>query len=269
MTRMTDPQMPTPLPGTMPPLEKPGQPPADFDPLASARAVLRAQRVGALGTIDRHAGYPMTTLVTVGLAMNGAPVFLLSGLASHTANLKQDARASLLLSETGKGDPLNHPRLTLLGPVHRVEDEAEEAQLRAFFLARHPKAKLYVGFGDFAFFRMSPISGHFNGGFARAADLKGNDLLVNLDGAEDLAGIATSALEHMNTDHRDSLQKLAAAAGTPGQGRWRMSGLDPEGFDLIEGDESLRIAFPQRVTSGDALRNILATMVKQAGNKPI
>ena len=34
-------------------------------------------------------------------------------LALHTLHLKRDARCSLMLSQTGKGDPLAHPRLTL------------------------------------------------------------------------------------------------------------------------------------------------------------
>ena len=50
-------------------------------------------------------------------------------------------------------------------------------------LARQPKAKLYAGFADFAFWRMQIVSAHLNGGFARAADLTAADLLTDMPDA--------------------------------------------------------------------------------------
>jgi putative heme iron utilization protein len=50
--------------------------------------------------------------------------------------------------------------------------------VRRRFLARHPKSELYAGFGDFSFWRLDAVSAHLNGGFARAADLKGADVLT-------------------------------------------------------------------------------------------
>ncbi len=135
-------------------------------------------------------------------------------------------------------------------------------------MARHPKSKLYAGFGDFGFFRLEPVSAHLNGGFARAADLDGRALLVDLTGADDLKAAAASALEHMNEDHRDALQTLAAHHGaTPG--RWRMTGVDPEGCDLMDGTQVLRLPFATRVTGGEALHNILVTMLNTAKHKSI
>ncbi len=48
---------------------------------------------------------------------DGSPVILISRLSTHTANLEADGRASVLLAATGKGDPLAHPRLTVLGQL--------------------------------------------------------------------------------------------------------------------------------------------------------
>ncbi len=87
--------------------------PADFDPVTLGRHLLRAIRVGALGTLDPESGFPITTLTSVATDLDGAPILLVSGLSHHTKNLKVDARCSLLLSEGGRGDPLAHPRLTL------------------------------------------------------------------------------------------------------------------------------------------------------------
>ena len=50
------------------------------------------------------------------------------------------------------------------------------ADLRARWLADHPKAKLYIDFGDFGFVRLTPLSALMNGCFGRAARLTAQDL---------------------------------------------------------------------------------------------
>src|SRR6476469_6659028 len=170
-----------PLPGAMPDrLPEGARAPADFDPVALAKTLLRSVRAGTLGTLDRNTGHPFASLVNVATDVDGSPLILTSRLSTHTANLEHDGRASVLLAETGKGDPLAHPRLTVLGTFARIEKEtAEEARARRRFLARHPKSELYVGFGDFSFWRMTVASAHLNGGFARAADLAAAELMTD------------------------------------------------------------------------------------------
>src|SRR6202035_2791345 len=161
-----------PLPGAMPNRLPENAPAPDFDPIAVAKELLRATRAGALATIDRNTGHPFSSLVNIATDADGAPVILVSRLSTHTANLEVDGRASILLAETGKGDPLAHPRLTVLGRMAQVARPSDdEARVRRRFLARHPKSELYAGFGDFAFWRMTVASAHLNGGVARAAAL--------------------------------------------------------------------------------------------------
>src|SRR4051812_3656719 len=192
---MSDPK-PAPLPGVMPGRTPENAPqPTDFDPRAVAKALLRATRSGTLSTLDRNTGYPFASLVNVGTEPDGSPLILVSGLATHTANLEVDGRASLLLAETGKGDALAHPRLTVLGTFAPVDrGSAEHMQARRRFLARHPKSELYADFPDFAFWRMSVVSAHLNGGFARAADLKAAELLTDVAGAGSLLEAEEDAL---------------------------------------------------------------------------
>ena len=90
----------------------------------------------------------------------------MSTLSRHTRNLANDPRASLLLAgRHERGDPLNHPRVTLSGRVERCA--APRAKVR--YLQRNPKAGLYAGFADFALYRLRIEDVHFNGGFGRAA----------------------------------------------------------------------------------------------------
>ena len=117
---------------------KAARPPADFDPAALAKTLLRSIRAGTLATLDRNTGHPFASLVNVATDLDGSPVILTSRLSTHTANLEADGRASVLLGQTGKGDPLAHPRLTVLGAFARIEQESADERARAAALPRAP-----------------------------------------------------------------------------------------------------------------------------------
>ena len=255
-----------PLPGTMPGRTPENAPqPADFVPRDVAKALLRATRAGTLATLDRNTGHPFGSLVNVATDVSGAPVILVSRLATHTANLEVDPRASLLLAETGKGDALAHPRLTVLGSLAPVAgDSADEVRIRRRFLARHPKSELYAGFADFSFWCMEVVSAHLNGGFARAADLTTTDVLTDLTGAQELANIEADAVAHMNADHAEALRLYATKLLGAPDGDWRCVGIDPEGIELQRGQSALRLPFPQRVTGPGPLRAVLKQLADEA-----
>ncbi|HLN37910.1 MAG TPA: DUF2470 domain-containing protein [Xanthobacteraceae bacterium] len=237
----------------------------DFDPKAVAKGLLRATRAGALATIDRNTGHPFASLVNVATDVDGSPLILVSRLSTHTANLEVDGRASLLLASAGKGDPLAHPRLTLLGSFKQIaRDDPELPRLRRRFLARHPKSELYAGFADFSFWRLQTVSAHLNGGFARAADLKAADVMTNIADAEDLIDAEAGAVTHMNDDHAEAVRLYATKLIGAEDGPWRLTGLDPEGLDLARGDATLRLPFPQRVTNAEQLRSVVVELAAKA-----
>ena len=155
--------------------------PTDDEARALARRLMEGAQHGALGVLDPDTGAPHVTRVAVGVA-DGVPMTLISELSHHTRALGADPRCSLLLGEPGdRGDPLTHPRLTLLARAAFVlRDDPERPALREAWLARHPKAKLYVDFADFAFVRLVLGGAHLNGGFRRAYRLAPRDLRADL-----------------------------------------------------------------------------------------
>ena len=238
-------------------MDEPQQVPA-FDAAGLAKHLLRATRSGALATLGPD-GVPFATLVTVATDPDGSPLLLTSRLSGHTANMEREPRVSILLAQTGKGDPLAHPRLTVMGRAERTGEE----RIRARFLARHPKAELYADFADFSFWRVSIAGGHLNGGFARAAGLSSADLSTDLGGAEALVEAEPGALAHLNEDHREALELYATGLAGASPGAWRASGLDPEGLDLMLGDGTARVVFPQRVNHPKELRQVLRNLADQ------
>jgi heme iron utilization protein len=139
-----------------------------FDHSGMIRSLLAGARYGALGTLAAD-GAPFTSLAALAWSPVLEPVIITSHLSAHTGHMEHDPRVSLLISAVGKGDPLAHPRLTLVG---RAQDArpggAEYDELRRLYLAQHPKAELYVDLPGFWFWRIRPERVALNGGFGKA-----------------------------------------------------------------------------------------------------
>ena len=153
-----------------------------FDPVAAATSLWRKARQASLATVS-GSGMPFNSWV--GIAPDrrtGTIVLLLSDLAVHTANLKDDSSTSLLIvgssADIGddqtdalsdaSDDPLTLPRLTLVGHVTLAGDPDTAAPV---YLDRHPGAAGYAGYADFRFYRFAPQSAHLVAGFGRIADI--------------------------------------------------------------------------------------------------
>ena len=151
--------------------------PADDDARALAQSLMASARFAALGVLLED-GSPLVTRVAFGLAPQGDPVSLISGLALHTAALRQRPACSLLVGEPGgKGDPLAHPRLSLMCRARFISrQDPEHEVLAAHYLRRQPKAKLYLQLADFTFVRFTVTGAHLNGGFGKAFRLAATDL---------------------------------------------------------------------------------------------
>jgi putative heme iron utilization protein len=234
--------------------------PAKSEIAASARALLRRVFKGSLATIDRSNGYPYGSLITVATDASGAPTMLISNLARHTANLAKDPRASIMLDETGAlADPLQGARITVWG---RAEKDAEEG-VRRRFLARHPEASFYADFPDFAFWRLAVEGAHYIGGFGRIFDLSPGALLLQTEGARRLIDAEADIVEHMNSHHADTIELYAKAVGAAA-GSWRMTGIDPEGCDIVLDGAARRILFAVPVRTPAEARKELVRLAGEA-----
>jgi heme iron utilization protein len=141
-----------------------------------AASLLAEAKSGALATLQED-GHPFSSLTSLALDADGTPLILISQLSAHTANLMRDARASLLIATSGKGDPLAHPRITLIVRAETVpRGSSGYVDCRTRFLASQPKAALYIDFADFSLVRLIILRASLNGGFGRAYELGPDDL---------------------------------------------------------------------------------------------
>ena len=217
--------------------------------VADVKRLMRLARTGALATLQAVGGAPLTTLIGVASDFDGAPLFLMSTLSRHTRNLANDARASLLLTgRPERGDPLNHPRVTLSGRVERCA--APRAKVR--YLQRNPKASLYAGFADFALYQLRIDDVHFNGGFGRAAPLTAAEVLASREGEAALVAAEEGLLAEVNALGRAELARLAGHNAL--RPAWRAIGLDAEGLDLAAGGRAAHAQFAPPVHDPEAWR---------------
>jgi putative heme iron utilization protein len=151
--------------------------PSDDASRALAWRLLSEAGHAALSWTDPETLTPGISRVTFALDPEAGPLTLISGLAPHTAALRAQPACALMVGEVGeKGDPLTHPRLMLRALADFVPpDDPRRTALRARWLARNPKATVYIDLPDFAFVRLVPQSALLNGGFARAFRLSAAD----------------------------------------------------------------------------------------------
>jgi len=242
------------------------EPTPDFSPAKLAKSLLRRSRQGALATLMPASGEPYCSRVNHASHSAGSPILLISRLAIHTRNLLADSRVSLMLDERAEGDPLEGGRIMLSGRAVEVSGD-ELNVVRRRYLNAHPAAEAFVDFKDFSFFLIRPSGTHLVAGFGRIVDLRPDQFLTEIGDASALTEAEQGAIDHMNEDHRDTMNLYATKLLGAESADWRCTGCDPEGIDMQAGKATLRLEFPERVTAPSELRKVLVKLAEQARAK--
>ncbi len=236
-----------------------------------AERVRTLVHLGRLGTLSTHsrrvAGFPFGSVAPYGVDAGGCPTFLFSSMAMHAQNLAVDARASLLVTQSAPAsNPLALARATLLGPVARVGD-GEVDTVKEDYLRRHADARQWVGFGDFAFYRLQVEELYYVAGFGAMGWVGAAE--YGHAAPDPLADAAADILQHMNADHAEALVLYCRAfGGLDGVEQATMIGIDRLGFHLharsTQDEQTVRIAFANEVRTTEAARSALVDLVRQA-----
>ncbi|CAN0509105.1 unnamed protein product, partial [Phaeothamnion confervicola] len=101
-----------------------------------SRTLLENAACATLSTLTAD-GFPFGSLVSFAIDPQGNVLLLLSDLAEHTQNLRNNPKASLMVGQKTSGDPLAGGRVTLLG---EIGSPTNLQVARASYLERHPEA---------------------------------------------------------------------------------------------------------------------------------
>jgi putative heme iron utilization protein len=233
----------------------------------AARTLVYLGRIGTLSTLSRkQPDFPFGSVMPYSVDERGCPIFLISTMAMHTQNMLANPRASLLVTQADAGlDPLGASRVTLLGNVVALPPP-EVSQARELYLARYENSKYWVDYDDFSFHRLEVVDVYYVGGFGVMGWVSAAD--YQSARPDPLAEASAGIMQHMNTDHKEALIRLARSfAGIESQEATMIS-VDRLGFNVRlktkEGIRGARIAFLQEVTNPLETRKVLVAMVQQA-----
>jgi putative heme iron utilization protein len=229
-----------------------------------ARTLASLGLVGSLSThSQKYPGFPFGSVMPYAADDLGRPIFFISSMAMHTHNLREDPRASLLITQPDiSGDPLGAARLTLLGEAKEVP----AAEVRELYLSRYENAKFWQDYTDFAYYRLQVSALYFIGGFGVMGWISAEDYA----GAppDPLAQAASGIIRHMNNDHAAALRMIARQFANEDADEASITAVDRLGFHLRlkSGDRihGRRVAFVREVRNTEDARAVFIEMVRQA-----
>jgi len=220
--------------------------------------------IGSLSTqSQKFPGFPFGSMMPYAADNFGRPIFFVSSMAMHTHNLRQDPRASLLITQPEvSGDPLGAARLTLLGEVN----EASADEVKDLYLSRYENAKYWQEYSDFAYYRLQVSAVYFIGGFGVMGWISAED--YRSASPDPLATAASGIIRHMNNDHADALRLIARRFAGEEPDEAAITAVDRLGFHLRlkSGDRihGTRVAFLREVRNTEEARAVFVEMVRQA-----
>lgn len=206
-----------------------------------ARQFLRSTRSGILSTFStKFPGYPFGSVAPFVLDHSGQPIILISSIAEHTRNILANPKVSLLVF-AGDEDLQASARLTLIGEANMIDKEDEN--LRARYLRYLPQAASYFDTHDFKFYRIEIAQARYIAGFGKMGWVSGDELSADQRSAEMISGAKlitdsqlasqeAAIIEHMNTDHADSLIAYCKHFHGIDATQAKMLGIDSDGFDV-------------------------------------
>src|SRR5262245_52376859 len=231
--------------------------PSMSDQARTARMLLKRQSVGVLSTHSVDvAGYPFGSIAPYTLDYDGEPTILISDIAQHTRNIKQNNKVSLTVFDQQADDPQAGGRLTWLGDAEPVDPR--DAERRERYLRYFPSAESYFETHDFSFYRIRLRRARFIGGFGQIYWIEPDAMLARNPFRESERMI----IQHMNQDHRPALFHYCDVLKGEKADEETMIGIDSEGFDLFADGRKLRIDFESPIETVEEARTTLVKLAR-------
>jgi heme oxygenase (biliverdin-IX-beta and delta-forming) len=224
------------------------------------RTLIRKKDRAALASLMTEELAPYASMVMTATDQAGNILLLLSDLAIHSQNAAKNDTVSLLFEdEFGGEDPLMSLRVSVQATLVKTEDSYDKER----YLARHPSAAEFADFGDFHFYKAQVNRLHFVAGFGHIDWLENADYLLPEKICANICEIESDIVQHMNTEHADSIELIAKALLGKQSGGWYMTGIDTEGCDFRLGVDTARLSFENLVkNAADSRKELVEATAK-------
>ena len=224
-------------------------------------------------------GFPGGSVVGFAPDDEGRPLFVFSGMSSHTQDLLVDPKCSVTIAAKefkGAADG----RVNLMGVCQRIKDKDEVAKAKEIYLKKHPGA-FWVDFGDFFWYRLEVKAIRFVGGFAPAGTVTPEE--YKAAEPDPIMAFGGHVAQHMNEDHMDSTiamvehyvpglkaegyVKEAIITSVDSLGMFVKVSRDPENNAQLPGQPQqfkLRLPFPRKVTERKDVKTVIVEMTQES-----
>jgi len=226
-----------------------------------------------------HEGYPSGSVVGFAVDDVGRPLFIFSGMSTHTQDLLVDDKCSLTIAAKdfkGAADG----RVNLIGRCSLVKDSDEKDAAKEIYMKKHPGA-FWTSFGDFNWFRMEVEHVRFVGGFARAGTVTADE--YKQAKPDVVAEFGPMIAAHMNDDHMEATISMVYAQ-VPGM-KEDMDGGNPikeaiitsvdslgmyvkvtreQGVSFLPQQFKLRLPFPRQAQDRKDVKTLIVEMTQEA-----
>ena len=231
-----------------------------------AKQFLRSTRSGVLSSLSiKFAGYPFGSVMPFVLSHDCQPIVLISTIAEHTKNIIANPKVSLLVF-AGAEDLHANGRLTLIGEATQIEKD--NADLMARYCRYFPESTGYLAMHDFQFYRINIAQARYIAGFGKMSWISGEEIVDVNQLVNTIASLETSMIEHMNTDHQDSMMLYCQHFHGVTPSRVSLIGVDCDGFDveavIAEDTKILRFTFEAPIFDANSARVAFAGLSKVA-----
>lgn len=216
-------------------------------------------------------GYPGGSVVGFAPDEDGRPLFVFSGMSTHTQDILVDPRCSLTIaSKEFKGAA--DGRVNLMGTTTLIKDQKEKEKAKQIYLEKHPGA-FWVNFGDFNWFRMEIEKIRFVGGFARAGSVTPDEYKEAKP--DPISEFGMHIASHMNDDHQDATIAMVAAqipgldvseaiiTSVDSLGMYVKVKRTPRASDQPQ-QFKLRLPFPRPAVDRKDVKNVIVEMTQSA-----
>lgn len=133
--------------------------------IQNAIDLVKSKQDAILSTLSvKLDGFPFGSVVPYCLDDMGKPVILISTIAEHTKNIQTDSRCSLTIVMDSE-DVQANGRICLVGHMEKLS--SEETNVKERYYTQFPNSRSYDATHDFSFYRLSPISARYIGGFGQ------------------------------------------------------------------------------------------------------
>ncbi len=221
----------------------------------TTRRLLRRYYSGVLGTRSvRYDDYPYTAALPFCTDQQGRLIVFLSHLSEHTKAIELDQRVSFTVAPMV---PALRPqaRATVLGQIAPCDEPAIAARYLRFF----PDNRDFLEIGGFRFYTIVPHYVRLIAGFGSAHWLEGGSILAT---KLPIAEAEENIIEHMNSDHPDSLVSYCHHVHGVQTTGAKMIGIDCDGFDVRANDAIYRFDFDSPVATAADARTALVALAQ-------